>query len=228
MADVAHLPIAKGLPLIPDLQLDRRQPGRVESRQANKPPNRNKTLFAEARRVGLECRDHDELLHRLRGINSVLFPTAPLPNDEVQRMARTVWGYVEQGRCFAPGSEWVVFRRDDWNKLSPTPAALVLCEAVRRAHPSATGREQFAISPIAIAPTLPGKWDAKKVRENRTKIIEAGLLTQTYQGGKGAGDPSHFALPNKGGKSIHNTTYTPGASVEGVILKRARHGENHD
>ena len=214
MADVARLPVVTpgSLPLANDngRRSERRQPNGEASNRGD----RNTGLFDAARLIAYECGSHTELLRRLRGINTVEF-TTPLPDGEVERMARKVWEYREQGHCFAPGSGGVGVTEAEGAALCDEPAALVLYGVLRRAHPPGAGRGQFPVSPIAIAQTLPGKWDAKKVRENRAKIIDVGLLTRTYQGGKGAGDPSQFAFQNKGGKSIHNSTYTPGASQEG-------------
>ncbi len=191
LADVAHLPVVTpgSVPLANDNS--QRTARRRPNGEAGSRGDRNKRLFDEACRVAHKCRSHNELLDRIQGTNIAWF-RPPLPNDEVKRMARSVWAYRKGGRLLSAGAGGVVLTEGEYAALRDDPAAMLLYMELRRAHPLHAEREQFAIDPEGICGSLPGTWYPRKLRAKRAFIIKRGLLRLVHQGGRFPGDPSQF------------------------------------
>jgi hypothetical protein len=192
LADVGNLPTINrdALQALPP---PKDKPDEMDRRAAE--GSRNTSLFDFARSIGHTAKSLDGLLNALRKANAEN-NDPPLPDVEVQRTARKVWQYREEGRLMAPGGAQYVGM--SVAKIEPMWAsgnsdALMLELRIRKAHESQ--RDRFAASPKAMAEArLLGSWSARRYQNALNDLCGMQRLERIARGGRGAGDPALYRL----------------------------------
>jgi hypothetical protein len=157
--------------------------------------SRNTSLFDFARSIGQGTTSFDALLNALCKTNAET-NNPPLPDVEVQRTARKVWQYREEGRLMTPGGAQYVGMSAA--KIEPMWAsgnsdALMLELRLRKAHEGQ--RDHFAASPKAMAEArLLGSWSARRYQNALNDLCGMQRLERIARGGRGAGDPALYRL----------------------------------
>ncbi len=136
---------------------------------------RNKTLFAEARRFAFDCNSYEDFEARLLGINASLFKNAvdgPQPEAEVKAQAKAIWRYRELGRLVPLGQSYALAHGHEIDLLvTESVDAFALLMWLRKAN---LGRNKtFPISSTGLAPIL--KWGKERVFKAR-RVLQANKL----------------------------------------------------
>jgi hypothetical protein len=127
----------------------------------------------------------------------------PLPDAQVLKTARSVWGYHERGELWTPGGPPRVKltggEHGELTKLYANPDALALYCKLQESH--AAREKPFAISPRAMhnANVITGFGSERRYRIARKWLLDNELIICVHHGGRGNGDPSLFWLPSKKG-----------------------------
>lgn len=153
--------------------------------------SRNNDLFRLALREARNCDDFDTLRDVMETHNSSL--PLPLPQREVGRLARSAWGYEEDGENWAGAQPRLVVKSKILNDLVDEPNAMVLLMKLMEAHEGR--RDEFCVSArsMAKASVLNG-WSETRIRKAREVLLERGYLQCTHEGGRGKSDPSRYAF----------------------------------
>jgi len=172
---------------------------------------RNNALFYFTKDQARYCDNPDDLLDVARTHNMIFFP--PLPDSEVKKVVRSVWGYYERGEIWTKGGPPRVVLTGgpdgDLIILKQNPDAFLLYCVLKEAHGA---RKKFAVSPKGMfeAKFIPSFRSKSRYRRARQWLIDQGLLIEEHKGGRGTGDPSLFRFPSgKGSNSFPNITNTP-------------------
>lgn len=155
---------------------------------------RNNHLFRCLLEIAKATDDHDTLLEEALALNQIQ-NDPPLSDAEVQRCARSAWGYQQDGRNWVGTRGAVVIAIDLLDRITD-PDTLALCLVLLRCHPGAVATgTSFAISVRAMAKagTVYGLGE-RRLRAARAHLLEAGILHEVHQGGSGPGDPSLYAF----------------------------------
>ncbi len=154
---------------------------------------RNESLFRLVLALAQGAETLAALLADARRANAEL-ARPPLPDAEVQHIARNAWRYKMEDRLMVPGAgsaillpSALIARLQDAGEAD---AALLLLTALR-AH-GRTGKP-FALSPLAMERArLIGSWDKRRYRNARKRACDLGELVQVAVGGKGKHDPALY------------------------------------
>lgn len=154
--------------------------------------HRNDWMFGRLMREARSCDDFNALLDVALGLNTQI--DDPLPDEEVAKIAASVWNYEERGENWCGGPARSIVTTSEWAVLKSNPKALALLTALRLAH-GARGGEPFAISAKALERhnLIPG-WQARQYRAQRNWLIEQHFLLELHVGGSRVGDASLFCF----------------------------------
>jgi hypothetical protein len=152
---------------------------------------RNNTLFHELLSKSRYCAGEEQLIAVGAEINAAF--DRPLPDDEVVRTVKSVWGYRERDAVWIGREPHASVSRGDIRAFKGNGDALLLYLVLRTSHP-ARG-EPFAISARAMgkASVIPG-WGYVRYRVARDALLRIGLIKQLHWGGNGAHDSSKFVF----------------------------------
>jgi hypothetical protein len=146
---------------------------------------RNRALYDHLRAFAADCDDEAQIAAEAFRWNAEL--PEPLPVNEALKVAGSVSRYKATGSLIIPGGErMVALQASALKRLSPD--AFYLLAQLRHEH--AGLRQEFAISPLAMAASL--GWRKPRFMAARDELVTAGYLTRTYQGGAGKHDPARF------------------------------------
>lgn len=176
--------------------------------KAAKEGSRSNSLFNTLRLQARRCHDWDDFMDVARTINDDYLP--PLHEDEVLRIAQSVWGYLQRGQLWDDGQSRAVQPRDLTDRILARPhgaEALALDMVLQHEH--GARRKPFAVTAKAMeaAQVIPD-WDHRKYTRATKALIEVGRLK--YVSGKGTmGSPRKFVLVQQvGTESVPNINNT--------------------
>lgn len=163
---------------------------------------RNAALFNMARELARTSPTCDEHLISVFAANAEF--AEPLPEQEVQQVAASAWGYQAQGMNWGgEAGRYVAIPEVDFDALIDAPDALLLWLYIRREHYGIRARFRLVIKDMATR----FRWGSDKFRAARDVLIARGMIARTHQGGKSPGDAAEYAF-SKGPKTGSNTNYT--------------------
>jgi hypothetical protein len=202
-ADLSQLPL---FPLPGSNVLDR--PSQVRE------GSRNNHLFRRGLHLALGCSGEGELLNKLLVVNEAECEP-PLDWNEVLKIARSAWDYESSGRNWVGREARVHATKAELDRLSPHSDALALFLNLRHAHRGR--REAFCASPKAMAQAevVNGWRHPHRYRKAIQLLLDLGFLVRIRTGGRGARDPSLYALADrslplgKGAFRAPNINHTP-------------------
>ncbi len=147
---------------------------------------RNTSLFRIACRLGADI--SEEALKSELCITNREFEV-PLPDEEIDRIVRSVARYKTVGRLFGSGARVALGDQSEILTCSEYPPAMVLLAYLRVVH---SRNSDFAVVPEGLAPTL--HLAPRTVRRARDFLVEHQLLTRISQGGriKGQNVPARY------------------------------------
>lgn len=176
-------------------------PPKPGARQGTIPEGtRHDELLQRALKDARCCDCSADLLDSVRGDNQNCIP--PLPDADVGRIASWAWRCQSEGRNFATKEERSVFKRvsevQALGRSQHGAKASLLLDVLRCEH---FDGKPFALSPRAMwqSQRLFG-WSERNYRDARTLLVDLGILSLVYEGGKGLGDPSLFRFVPVGDK----------------------------
>lgn len=137
---------------------------------------RNATLFRIACRLGTDISE-EALMLELNTINQEF--SVPLPDEEIDRIVRSVARYKTEGRLFGAGARIALGEQSEILTCSEYPPAMVLLAYLRSVH---SRNPEFVLVPEGLAPTL--HLASRTVRRARDFLVEHRLLTRISQGGR--------------------------------------------
>lgn len=199
LTDIARLPPAKAgsLPLHKSYA---QEPARMASDGGTgsgggiaTPGSRDRVLAPKIRLAAATAPSIDALRSVSRRLNAE-HCSPPLSEAEVEAKVRKTWDYKIKGTLRPPGTPpYLQMTRVEFDYLADDPYALYLSHHLRFAHQAVPGRE-FALAPKAMAPTMPGRWTAARLRAAIQTLVDRGFLTRVYEGGRGTRDPHRYVL----------------------------------
>lgn len=186
---------------------------------------RDEILFAYARLItlGYFPHDRDGLIAAVAAKNAGF--NSPLPERQAIQKAEQAWKYAEQGTLMAPGCEpAIIIPRSLIDEYADDPQAFWFRCYLNSRHGAEPGKT-FAITPKAIAGTLPRNWSHPTVQKTRDRLIERGALEQVRKGkriclpdGTWKQEPNLFSLVqekasiHRGNDPLPNITIHPSPS----------------
>jgi len=183
ITDIPYLPTI--LPdALPIAQNDTEKPEETIAKGTAYPVRgeRNNTLFRLARDAAEGASSMEDLADILSGINGA-WPD-PLPEAQVQSIARTVWGYREAGTLMATGSNAFLSDRDAYDRIEGNVSAMALYLALCRYHSARKGEFILANAMSKkLGMALP------TFRRAMSDLVEAGIIAITDAGGRGKRNP---------------------------------------
>ena len=163
---------------------------------------RNNALFRELLAHAPSCDSLDGLMDVAHSRNEFLFE-APLPAAEVDKAARSAWGYQADNRNWVGSRPRIVHHYETVIKFAVHKKggdAMLLLAVLQSQH--ARRNQPFAIDRTAMAKAgvLPG-WSAGRIRAARFALIELGGVVRARTGRRradGRQEPDLFWLSNRG------------------------------
>jgi len=152
---------------------------------------RNRDLFDSARRIAPDCETINDLAERLLEVTSNM--QTPLPAEDVNQVASSVWRYKQGDRLLLPGTEaTVILTRSETEATDGTLSfgALGLLVKLKLEHGWRRGRP-FVLG-AAAAQSFRMSWNTLK--RLRDELVRAGRLRIVSPGGRGPHDPPLVAL----------------------------------
>jgi hypothetical protein len=143
--------------------------------------DRNRVLFGRGRAHAWDSETFEELINKLE-IENAAWCDPPLDDDEVHRVARSLWGYVEDGTLLPPSERYVRLTVEEGDRYSPDAVKLLV--KLRSAHQGL--RDEFAVA-NAMAKTL--GWTLPRFRRTRLELEIGGAIHCKHRGGRGKNDP---------------------------------------
>ena len=137
----------------------------------------------------------DQLLPEARSFNEH-HCSPPLPDDEVEKTARSAWRYQTEGKNWvgSPGHvRWSVEQTLTCAPHKHSGDAFILMTVLRAKH--AKRKEPFAVAPRTMAERqiIPG-WSEHRYRMALSAALGLDLIEPVYKGGRFKGDPSLYRL----------------------------------
>ena len=168
------------------------------------PGTRNNSLFRQCMEHARHCDDVETLIDVAQTLNVVI--PEPLGRSEVERIARSAWGYETKGRNFVGLSCPQVTSRDRiMDDLGDAPDAFFLRDLLVRYH--GHGRP-FSISPSAMSREQNPPWGREKIARARNVLVEREYLDQLSKPSRGRKKAGLYRLTRKMSDSSNNH-YTP-------------------
>lgn len=192
LADLGHLPAPKprSLPLHGEQR-------RRASKAANDTPKdwgelvagdgRNRALFHEGLTPAAGFETKYELYNWALARNEAF--AKPLMEDEVFKVADSLWRYKELGKLITPGIPAALVGLDDVMALIGNADALALWTFLKAHHWGL--RTEFIITPMALQGVF--GWGRKRIEKARDCLIAKDFLTRTHEGGR-KNDPHLYAF----------------------------------
>ena len=150
---------------------------------------RNGTLFKIACREAFESRTVDELINKLLVHNEGF--GEPLPQSEVERIAKSAMRYKAEGRLLLPGCEaHVLIAASELDQLGGNGDAALILIRLRAAHGWRNGGD----FPLANAFAASLGWGLPRFRKGRDFLEDRRFIACTHPGGKGPHDPPRYRL----------------------------------
>jgi hypothetical protein len=141
---------------------------------------RNQTLFRMSLEQAAHADDFETLMDALRTRN--MDCTRPLPEFELEAVARSAWKYEVEGRNLVGRGKAVVLSHSMIDRvLGESHDAYVLLTILKRNH---WGRD-FALA-NAMAAAL--GWGLPRWRKARSVLVRLGIIACIHEGGLGLGD----------------------------------------
>ena len=204
-ADLENLPTIKP-GAIPDLPHRTRQERAGALQSMGQGSGRNNALFAALMLREPLVATFDDLVVEGHALNAAC--AVPMPQAEVEQVARSVWKYRMEGRNYTYKPA-VNLPLADLDALGGDGDALMLLATLKRNHGARTARgEPFAVVCRAMAQdkVIPG-WTERRFEQARTTLMIAGLIHRVHRS-RGRGDPDRFVFVC-GSKSDPNVINTP-------------------
>ncbi len=148
---------------------------------------RNNDLFLWAKAQAVTCLTEQELFDRVVLMN--LNFNLPLPKQELEGIARSLWRYKEEGRLMLQGCEAIaVVPKSQAEELSND--ALAMLVRLKHHHGWRRGR------PFALTNAAARRFEMSlgRFRKARDELRQAGIIHRVWAGGKGPHDPPRFIL----------------------------------
>jgi len=190
--DVARLPSIRGLSDRSDVSPDKRiQKG-----------SRNNKLFVHLIPHADHCDTVDDLIDVAQTFSMNCDP--PMPDAEVMRTAKSVWGYLERGELWHRGDEQRIVLGERENYLFVQNLdAFALYHTLRMAHGARS--EPFAVvcKAMGAARVIPTFGvDPRRYKAALKYLLSVGFLRLVHQGGRRKGDPSLYTFIPKQGEGV--------------------------
>lgn len=168
--------------------------------------SRNTYLFDQLRQYAPTCPTADALAVHGRILNATCRP--PLPDREVERTVRQVWGYKQAGRLLVPGRQLMFMSPAELELLGGNGDATLLLMTLRQHH---GGRQEpFAVSCKAMeAANVICDWGVKRYRAALHALVELRLLSPVHHGGRFKGDASQFRMGSPKAPNVMNIPSAP-------------------
>ncbi len=133
------------------------------------------------------------------------FPT-PLSASEIDRCAKSAWGYETKGRNYLGLRKPQITEGDRiMDELIDQPEALTLYQVFLRWH---SNRPSFAIAPRAMSEAGSPPWSRHKIAHARDVLLARGFIEELEAPEKGRKKSGRYRLSDKMPKSGNNH-YTP-------------------
>lgn len=179
--------------LIADLGRER-TPSKLFTSQYPERGHRNDWLFRTALQAARAYESLEDLLDCVATQNDCL--DAPLPHQEVFRIARSAWGYEQSGRNWRgreaviqlPSSVRVLISQHKYGA-----EVLALYMLLLDKHAGRRGEFCVSVRSMVAAGSIPG-FTETRLRRAREVLIELGLLERTHRGCAFKGDAARFRL----------------------------------
>lgn len=120
----------------------------------------------------------------------------PLPGAEIERCARSAWGYESAGRNFLGLKRPQISEADKiMDALLDKPDALVLYQLFQRWH---SGRDVFAIAPRAMSSAGSPPWRWERISKARDVLIGRGFIEEVSAPEQGRRKAGRYRISNRG------------------------------
>lgn len=169
--------------------------------------HRNNELFSHCLRQARFCDTEIDLMDVAETfISNRCEDPSSVTSPEIRATAKQAWRYQTEGRNWVGREARVTWSKTEALPFAEYPEAFYLETFLRQVHGARDSRgEPFAISPRAMErnEVIP-RWDARKVRNARQRLVEMGRIEYVHHGGRGKGDPDLFRFCRKGADSAPN------------------------
>jgi len=195
-ADIENLPtiLSSALP-------DSAPPPSIMAVDGEPEIGRNNTLFKMLIREALSFNSEAELLFQATELNKSLF-IKPLPEIEVTKVVRSVWGYKAKDELWSGGEARAQITASELETLGGNGNAALLLMRLRAVHGWRNGGS-FALANVFAASL---GWGLEKFRSAVNTLVGLSFLKRLHAGGNGPKDPPIYALINKVRESHTNIT----------------------
>tara|TARA_B100000315_G_scaffold253071_1_gene291148 strand:+ start:25 stop:1047 length:1023 start_codon:yes stop_codon:yes gene_type:complete len=155
--------------------------------------NRNNTLFAALRARAFHVDSLEELILFGKGWAEANCLTALL-DSEIEKTARQVWRWREDGRLWPGGESNIVITASDLEQFSDGDP-LHLWLTLRKNHEGTHPVFRVVAEAMARDGVIQG-WGIKRYRSALRTLLEMGLVIRVHKGGSKRGDYSTYTFPN--------------------------------
>ncbi len=141
---------------------------------------RNQSLFRTSLEQAAHADDYETLMDVMRTRN--MDCTLPLPESELEAVARSAWKYECEGRNLVGRGKAVVMPHDEIDRvMGASQDAFLLLTRLRRHH---WGRDFYLANSMAASMG----WRLSRWRDARNALVRLGLIACLHEGGMGPGD----------------------------------------
>ncbi|MFC5737723.1 bifunctional DNA primase/polymerase [Sinirhodobacter huangdaonensis] len=161
---------------------------------------RNASLWRWCMVQARHCDEVDSLID-VAATWAEAFPD-PLSSGEIERCARSAWGYESTGRNFLGVRKPQVTRGDvTMDALLDEPEAFTLLQYFKRWH---SNRPSFAIAPRAMSEAKSPPWPRRRIENARDVLLQRGFLVEINEPSKGRKLAGRYRLAEKMPETGHN------------------------